>query len=113
MAKTRFLSAFLAFLLVLCLATSADARRWRWHYGGYDRSDRAERSGDDGSRRARAGEFPDPAVRASRGAFGTIVARLISGCGQQADQLASLPYDDITRIAVPDESQRAALEALR
>src|SRR5262245_12229755 len=115
MAKTRILPAFLAFLLALCLATSADARRWRWwhSYGGYDRSDRAERAGDDSSRRARAGEFPDPAARGSRGAFGTIVERLISGCAQQAEQLASLPYDDITRIAAPDESQRAALEALR
>jgi len=114
MAKTRILPAFLAFLLALCLATGADARRWRWwHYGGYDRSDRAERSSDDSSRRARAGEFPDPAARASRGAFGAIVARLISGCGAQADQLANLPYDDITRIAVPDDAQRTALEALR
>jgi len=114
MVKTRILPAFLAFLLALCLATSADARRWRWwHYGGYDRSDRAERSGDGSSRRSRAGEFPDPAARGSRGAFGTVVERLISGCGAQADQLANLPYDDITRIAAPDDAQRAALEALR
>ena len=114
MAKTRILPALLAFILALCLTTSADARRWRWwhSYGGCDRSDRAERS-DDGSRRARAAEFPDPAGRGSRGAFGTIVERLISGCSQQADQLANLPYDDITRIAAPDDAQRAALEALR
>src|SRR5262249_23288364 len=59
MAKPRILPVFLAFLLALCLATSADARRWRWwHYGGYDRADRAERSGDDSSRLAGAGEFP-------------------------------------------------------
>jgi hypothetical protein len=113
MAKTRILPAFLAFLLALCLATSADARRWRWHYGGYDRSDRAERSGDDTLRRARAAEFPDPAARGPRGAFGTIVERLISGCGGQADELRNLPYDDITRIAAPNDAQRAALEALR
>jgi len=115
MAKTRILPACLAFLLALCFATSADARRWRWwhSYGSYDRSERAERSGDDPSRRARAAEFPDPAARGPRGAFGTIVNRLISGCGQQADQLANLPYDDITRIAAPDDAQRAALEALR
>src|SRR5262245_28891397 len=112
MAKTRILPAFLAFLLALCLATSADARRWRWWHS-YDRSDRAERSGDDASRRGRAAEFPDPAARGSRGAFGTIVERLISGCAQQAEQLASLPYDDITRIAAPNDAQRAALEALR
>ena len=81
MAKIRILLAFLAFLLALCLATSADARRWRWwhSYGGWDRSERAERSGDDTSRRARAAEFPDPAARGPRGAFGTIVNRLISG----------------------------------
>jgi LTXXQ motif family protein len=112
MTKTRIFLGLLAFLLALCLATSADARRWRWHYGGYDRSDRAERF-DDRSRRARAAEFPDPAVRGSRGAFGTIVERLVSGCGRQAEELASLPYDDITRIAAPNDSQRAALEALR
>jgi len=115
MAKTRILPAFLTFLLALCLATSADARRWRWwhSYGGWDHSERAERSGDDTSRRARATEFPDPAARGPRGAFGTIVNRLISGCGQQADQLANLPYDDINRIAAPDDAQRAALDALR
>src|SRR5262245_45951340 len=115
MAKTRILPACLTFLLALCLATSADARRWRWwhSYGGWDRSERAGRSGDDTSRRARAAEFPDPAARGSRGAFGTIVNRLISGCGQQADQLANLPYDDITPIDVPDDAQRAALEVLR
>ena len=114
MAKTRILPACLAFLLALCLATSADARRWRWHsYGGWDRSERAERSGDDTSRRARAAGFPDSAARGSRGAFGTIVNRLISGCGQQADQLANLPYDDINRITAPNDAQRASLEALR
>jgi LTXXQ motif family protein len=113
MTKTRIFLGLLAFLLALCLATSADARRWRWgHYGGYERSDRAERF-DDRSRRARAAEFPDPAVRGSRGAFGTIVERLVSGCGRQAEELASLPYDDITRIAAPNDAQRAALEALR
>src|SRR5262245_6143941 len=113
MAKTRILPAFLAFLLALCLATGAAARRWRWWpYGGSAPPARAERSSDDSPRRARAGEFPDPAARASRGAFGAIVARLISGCGAQADQLANLPYDDITRIAVPDDAQRTALEAL-
>ena len=114
MAKTRILPACLVFLLALCLATSADARRWKWwHYGGYDRSERGERDDDGGSRRARAAELPDPALRGSRGAFGTIVERLVSGCGLQADQLANLPYDEITRIAAPDDAQRAALEALR
>jgi hypothetical protein len=113
MAKTRIFLGLLAFLLALCLATSADARRWRWgHYGGYDRSDRAERF-DDRSGRARAAEFADPALRGSRGAFGTIVERLISGCSRQAEELAGLPYDDITRIAAPNETQRVALEALR
>jgi hypothetical protein len=114
MAKTRILPAFLAFLLALCLATSADARRWKWwHSGGYDRSERSDRPVDDRSGRARAAEFADPAVRGSRGAFGTIVERLMSGCSRQAEELAGLPYDDITRIAAPNETQRVALEALR
>jgi hypothetical protein len=118
MAKTRILPGCLVFLLALCLTTSADARRWKWwYYGGHDLSERGERDDEGGYeggyRRARAAELPDPALRGSRGAFGTIVERLISGCGQQADQLANLPYDDITRIAAPDGAQRAALEALR
>src|SRR6516165_2658741 len=114
MAKTCILPACLVFLLALCLATSANARRWKWwYYGGHDLSERGTRDDEGGYRRARAAELPDPALRGSRGAFGTIVERLISGCGQQADQLANLPYDDITRIAAPDGAQRAALEALR
>jgi hypothetical protein len=114
MAKTCILPACLVFLLALCLATSANARRWKWwYYGGHDLSERGERDDDGGYRRTHAAELPDPALRGSRGAFGTIVERLISGCGQQADQLANLPYDNITRIAAPDGAQRAALEALR
>jgi hypothetical protein len=91
MAHPHLADACLVFLLALCLATSADARHWKWwYYGGHDRFERGERDDDGGSRRACAAELPDPALRGSSGAFGTIVERLVSGCGQQADQLISL-----------------------
>jgi hypothetical protein len=122
--KARFFTALLTLVLALSLATSADARRWRWwqSYGGQDRSygdrgdrsERAERGDDRYARRARA-EPGDVSARGPRagGPFGTVVARLISGCAQQGDQLARWPFEDITRIAAPDEAQRAALESLR
>ena len=119
MPNTRICTALLALFLAVSLATSADARRWRWwHYGSYDRSDRSERAERDdsgGSRRARAVEFGDPSARGSRsgGPFGAVVERLISGCTQQADELARWPIENIARIAAPDEAQRATLEALR
>ena len=110
-------TALVALFLAVSLATSADARRWRWwYYGGYDRSDRLERAGRDdsgGSRRTRGAEFASARGPRSGGPFGAVVERLISGCTQQADQLAHLPIADIARIAAPDEAQRATLEALR
>src|SRR5262245_1546468 len=110
-------AALVALFLAVSLATSADARRWRWwYYGGYDRSDRLERAGRDdsgGSRRTRAAEFASARGPRSGGPFGAVVERLISGCTQQADQLAHWPIEDIARIAAPDEAQRATLEALR
>src|SRR5262249_23442952 len=99
-------------VMSICLSTSADARRWkRWHYYSYERS---ARSGDDDRRRA-ASEVPGPAARAGRGvaALGAIAERLISGCRQQSAELANLPFDTIARIAVPDDAQHAALDALR
>jgi hypothetical protein len=47
------------------------------------------------------------------GAFGAVVDRLLRGCLQQADEFRSWPFETITRITAPDETQRAALEALR
>src|SRR5262245_60063035 len=110
-------AALVALFLAVSLATSADARRWRWwYYGGYDRSDRSERAERDdngGSGRTRAAEFASARGPRSGGPFGAVVERLISGCIQQADQLAHWPIEDIARIAAPDEAQRATLEALR
>jgi antitoxin component of RelBE/YafQ-DinJ toxin-antitoxin module len=54
-----------------------------------------------------------PCSRAGGGGFGVVVDRLIRGCVQQAAELQNLPFDEITRIVAPDDTQRAALEALR
>jgi hypothetical protein len=113
MLRTGILSALLLVVMSVCLSTSADARRWKWwqYYSSYDRS---ARSDDDNRRRARPSEVPGPAARVGRGgALGGIAERLISGCGQQSAELANLPFDTIARVAVPDDAQRAALDALR
>ena len=108
MSGTRILPALLVLALSLSLATGAEARKWRWwySYGGHGASSRS----DDDGRRARAEWL---AERGKGGAFGAVVDRLVRGCLQQSDELRSWPFDDIARIAAPDDAQRAALEALR
>jgi hypothetical protein len=97
--------------LGLCLVSSAEARKWRWWYYGHGYS---SRSSDDDGRSARAAEWTETA-RVSRGGgpFGAVIDRLVRGCLQQADEFRRWPFDDIARIAAPDEAQRVALEALR
>jgi hypothetical protein len=118
MSRTGILPALLVLALSLCLATGAEARKWRWWFS-YGSHGTSSRSDDDGGRRARAGEWGEPAraeparLKTGGGAFGAVIDRLVRGCLQQADELASWPYDEIARIAAPDEAQRAALEALR
>jgi LTXXQ motif family protein len=114
MARNTFLPAVLVVLAAVALtATSADARRWRhWSYGANAYSGQGDP--DDRARR-RETEFPDSALRNARpgGAFSAVIDRLIRGCGQQGAELKSWPFDAITQIVSPDESQRAALEQLR
>jgi LTXXQ motif family protein len=109
MSGTRILPALVVLALSLSLATGAEARKWRWwySYGGHGASSRS----DDDGRRARA-EWLNERGKGG-GAFGAVVDRLVRGCLQQADELRSWPFDDISRIAAPDDTQRAALEALR
>jgi hypothetical protein len=109
MAKAA--SALLVLALALGLAAAADARHRR-HHGGYDASGW---SGSGDAARAGAAQRPDAQAQMSRGggAFGALVARLIRGCAQQADELAGWPFDAIAQIVGPDESQRGALDALR
>jgi hypothetical protein len=105
----------LVLTLSVCLVpSSAEARRWhlRHFYGVYDYANVA-RSGDDG-RRDRVSELVETArARTGGGSFGAVVDRLIRGCVQQAAELQNLPFDEITRIVAPDDTQRGALEALR
>jgi hypothetical protein len=69
--------------------------------------------GDDG-RRGRFAEVVETApARTGGGSLGAVIDRLIRGCVQEAAGLQNLPFDEITRIVAPDDTQRGALEALR
>jgi hypothetical protein len=70
------------------------------------------RNDTDSARRPRATTLPNTPILGAR-ALSLVVERLISGCGQQASELGSLPFAAIARIAAPDEVQTGALEALR
>jgi hypothetical protein len=117
MSRTGILPALLAVALSLCLTSSAEARKLRWwQFYGYSYSVRSgDDTGDDNRRaRARASEWVETArARTGGGAFGAVIDRLVRGCLQQAAELQSWPFDTITRIVAPDDSQRGALEALR
>jgi len=115
-SRTGGLHVLLVLTLGACLvSSSAEARKWwRWRhfYRVYDYGYVA-RSGDDG-RRDRVSEMVETArARTGGGSFGAVIDRLIRGCVQQAAELQNLPFDEITRIVAPDDTQRAALEALR
>ena len=102
----------LVLALGLCLAaSSADARRWHWRhfYGAYGHGYGA-RFGDEGRVATMIETAP---ARTAGGGIGTVIDRLIRGCVQQAAELKNLPFDEITRIVAPDDTQRGALEALR
>jgi hypothetical protein len=79
-------------MLGCVLASSADARKWR---------------------RTISPEGVEVHARASSGAFGTVIEELVRGCAQRGTELVSWPFDDIARIADPNELQRRALQALR
>src|SRR6516165_1759551 len=114
-SRTGALHVLLVLTLSMCLvSSSAEARRWHWRhfYGVYDYGD-VGRSGDFG-RRDRVTEIVETArARTGGGGFGAVIDRLIRGCVQQAAELQNLPFDEITRIVAPDDTQRGALEALR
>jgi hypothetical protein len=115
-SRAGALHVLLVLTLSMCLvSSSAEARKW-WHwrhfYRVYDYGDVA-RSGDFG-RRDRVSEVVEMArARTGGGGFGAVIDRLIRGCVQQAAELQNLPFDEITRIVAPDDTQRSALEALR
>jgi len=124
MSRTGFLPALFALSLTLCFASSADARKWRSrHYNADDyssfrdeirrppRVDRRTRSEGRSTRAAPPAERANAA--AVGGPFTTAMDSLIRACQQQAEQFQSWPFDDIARIAAPDDRQRAALDELR
>jgi hypothetical protein len=90
--RIGILRASLALMLGCVLASSADARKWR---------------------RTISPEGVEVHARASSGAFGTVIEELVRGCAQRGTELVSWPFDDIARIADPNELQRRALQALR
>jgi hypothetical protein len=90
--RIGILRASLALVLGCVLASSADARKWR---------------------RTISPEGVEVHARASSGAFGTVIEELVRGCAQRGTELVSWPFDDIARIADPNELQRRALQALR
>ena len=102
-------------LSVWLVSSSAEARKWHWphFYGVYDYDyGYVVPSGDD-DWRDRISEGLETSRARTGGGFGAVIDRLIRGCVQQAAQLQNLPFDEITRIAVPDDTQRVALVALR
>jgi LTXXQ motif family protein len=114
-SRTGTLHALLVLTLSACLvSSSAEARKWwRWRhfYRVYDHG-YVVRPGDDGLR-DRLSEVETTRARTGGGGFGAVIDRLIRGCVQQAAELQNLPFDEITRIVAPDDTQRGALEALR
>jgi hypothetical protein len=90
--RIGILRASLALVLGCVLASSADARKWR---------------------RTISPEGVEVHARASSGAFGTVIEELVRGCAQRGTELVSWPFDDIARIADPNELQRRSLQALR
>jgi hypothetical protein len=69
--------------------------------------------GDDGWRDRVSEGLGTARARTGGGGFGSVIDRLIRGCVQQAADLQNLPFDEITRIVAPDDTQRVALEGLR
>jgi hypothetical protein len=113
--RTGFPYVLFMLVLSICLvSSSAEARKWRWrHFYGFYGYGYSVRHGDDGRRERFAEIVETRRPRAAGGGFGTVIDRLIRGCMQQASGLQNLPFDEITRILAPDDTQRGALEALR
>ena len=92
MLRIGILRALLALVLGCVLASSADARKWR---------------------RTISPEGVEVHTRAGSGAFGAVIEELVRGCAQRGTELVNWPFDEIARIADPNELQRRALQALR
>src|SRR6516225_1686917 len=112
-SRTGALYVLLVLTLSVCfVSSSAEARKWHWRqfYGAYDYSYLVP-SRDDW--RDRISEGIETSRARTGGGFGAVIDRLLRGCVQPAAVLQNLPFDEITRIVAPDDTQRSALEALR
>jgi LTXXQ motif family protein len=106
-------SALLAIVLICGVASSADARKRRASHS-YQDDYSARSDSNQGRRTITSGETQvSGRVVSGGGAFGAIVDELVRGCAERGAELAHWPFEDIVRIAEPDELQRRALEALR
>jgi LTXXQ motif family protein len=125
MTRTGTLAVLLVVTLILCLASSAEARKRRGHHRGYDYSavftddHRRPTRAQNRDRRTEGRSTPaaEPAAVAnanvSGGPFTGVIDALVRACLQQSAQFQSWPFEDIARIVVPDDRQRSALDELR
>jgi hypothetical protein len=105
----------LALAISVWVASSADARhrRHRHYEFSYSRQYQDTRQFQQGR------QYKDDPLqsredeRRARGAFASIVVKLIHSCSWQAGELDRLPFDAIAQIATPDDTQRGALDELR
>ena len=114
MHKTRML-ALVVLALTVGSVSSVEARKWRWwqFHDGFNGEGNAGRPGEDNWRARQAEAVERARARTGGGAFGAVIDRLIRGCAREAAELKGWPFDQITRIVVPNDAQRAALETLR
>src|SRR5262245_14345616 len=106
LALLIFPSALALLIATLCVASSAEARKSRSH-----NTEGSSAPAEDTARNTRTDESK-PAGRKG-GRFGVVIDGLVLGCMKQSSELQKWPFDDIARIAVPDEAQLDALDTLR
>jgi len=114
MHKTRML-ALVVLVLTLGSVSSVEARKWRWwqFHDGFNSEGNDGRPREENWRARQAETVERARARTGGGAFGAVIDRLIRGCAREAAELKGWPFDQITRIVVPNDAQRAALETLR
>jgi hypothetical protein len=121
MIRIGSLRALLVLLTILSICGSAEARkRGARHQHGSDRSanldisreaDRGRNGPGRSSRTANPGE--DANAQVAGGPFTAVIDGLVRACLEQSTQLQKWPFEDIARVAAPDDRQRAALDELK
>jgi hypothetical protein len=115
MSRARIiLPALLGLALSVALVSSAEARKWRWHFYGLHTYAYSSHSIDDARRRPNVANLLEtPRASTGGGAFGDLIDRIVRGCLQQSAEFQSLPFEAITQIVSLGDAQRSALEELR